>query len=147
MSVTPRKTMRWRRWLVIVLGPVLIAVAGVLVLLCTGYTQSGLREDPDGRAAMEVHAIAAALESYHADYGTYPMGDSGDAFRRLTGKVGDTKVYIEWPEKQTAANGGFLDPWGTPYRYAMIDEVYTIRSAGKNRKFEPESGSDDVATD
>ncbi len=93
-------------------------------------------------------AIEAAAESYKADNGHFPSGDSVAISKALTGTPADQKIYLEWPAKSTASNGALLDPWGTPYRFKS-GESFTIQSAGPNKRFEdPHTpGSDDLATE
>jgi len=100
----------------------LLATIAVIVILA-GLTLGTLgyvnRKGAEGRAKAEVAALAAAIDSYKLDYGSYPP--PGDLYKELTaqGQVNTNKVYFE-PKgsiTQNTTNGPFLDPWGAPYNY------------------------------
>ena len=78
-------------------------------------------------------AIETALSLYQLDNSQLPSSDM------------DISVLFS----DTATSGGYLskqpvDPWGTPYRFAFENGVIKVHSAGKNKSFDDENGSDDV---
>ena len=94
----------------------IITIVAALTLGTLGYVN---RKGAEGRAQAEVAALAAAIDSYKLDYGSYPA--PADLFKELTaqGTVNTSKVYFE-PRGAIApsmVNGPFTDPWGNPYNY------------------------------
>ncbi len=101
---------------------VVIAIIGVLtslVLSAAGFVQ---KKGARSRAEAEIAAIAAALESYKADNGDYPLNEgisnSLTLLTNLMPAVGTGgKVYYEFKSKMTNQNNGIMDPFGGYYYY------------------------------
>jgi prepilin-type N-terminal cleavage/methylation domain-containing protein len=98
----------------------IIAILAGLVLQTAGFVQ---RKGATSRAEAEVAALSAALESYKADMGDYPLGtnNAGAAnFNLLTNLMptaAGTKVYFEVNKGMTNSAGFLTDPFGTTYGY------------------------------
>ena len=97
-----------------------IAILAALVLRTAGFVQEkGARS----RAESEIAAISAALESYKADNGDYPIGtastNSSSTDRLLyTNLMPATgKVYFEFTKGMTNSSGAVVDPFGNGYGY------------------------------
>jgi prepilin-type N-terminal cleavage/methylation domain-containing protein len=118
-----------------------IAILAGLVLQTAGYVQ---KKAARSRAEAEIAALAAALESYKADMGDYPVGTNGipsstatpgtnNAFLRAALAPSSGKVYFEFSKGMgtnsstlsTNTNQAILDPFGEGYGY-----YYTNSSAG-----------------
>jgi general secretion pathway protein G len=93
----------------------IIAILAGLVLSAAGFVQ---KKSARSRAEAEIAALGAALESYKADNGDYPLGSSSVVL--LTNLMPPSsvggKVYFEFKSKETNASG-VLDPFGNPYCY------------------------------
>jgi general secretion pathway protein G len=101
----------------------LLAVIAVIVVVASltlgtlGYVN---RKGAEGRAKAEVAALAAAIDSFHLEHGTYPAPEA--LFNELTGQgtVNTGKVYFEPRATMIDTNSQpmrFMDPWGSPYNY------------------------------
>lgn len=93
----------------------IIAVLAALVVSAAGIVQ---KKGARSRTEAELAAIGAALESYKADNGDYPINDqSNNSACLLTNLMPPTgKVYFEFKSKWTNANGP-IDPFGYTYCY------------------------------
>jgi general secretion pathway protein G len=100
---------------------VTVAIIAIIAGLTLGTLGFVNRKGAESRARAEVATIAAAIDSYKLDFGSYPSNNTTTLYRELTGQgtVNRTKVFIEpTPSMVTnTANGPFLDPWGAPYNY------------------------------
>ena len=107
----------------------IIAILAGLTLNVAGYIQ---KKGAWSRTETEIAALSAALESYKADYGSYPTGtntaqstNNGFLTSALGGGVTinnpSGKVYFEFPSKMSGGNGTnasvILDPFGNGYGY------------------------------
>jgi type II secretion system protein G len=97
----------------------IIAILAGLVLQTAGYVQ---RKGATSRAEAEIAALSAALESYKADMGSYPVGANQPGANNmllLTNLMPTNlanKVYFEFSKNMTNASG-IIDPFGTTYGY------------------------------
>jgi prepilin-type N-terminal cleavage/methylation domain-containing protein len=102
----------------------IIAILAGLVLSTAGFVQ---KKGATSRAEAEIAALSAALESYKADMGDYPIGTNGvptsgtpsggnnfllTNLMPLTGKV-----YFEFSKGMTNSSGNIVDPFGNQYGY------------------------------
>ena len=102
----------------------IIAILASLILSTAGYVQ---RKGATSRAEAEVAALSAALESYKADMGDYPVGTDGSPTNTAAPTNGNAflltnlmppigKVYFGFNKRMT--NGGnIVDPFGEQYGY------------------------------
>lgn len=98
-----------------------IAILAALVLRTAGFVQEkGARS----RAESEIAAISAALESYKADNGDYPLSSSPQTNSASTDKTLYTnlmptsgKVYFEFTKGMTNSSQAVIDPFGNGYGY------------------------------
>jgi prepilin-type N-terminal cleavage/methylation domain-containing protein len=132
----------------------IIAILAGLVLQTAGYVQ---RKGATSRAEAEIAALSAALESYKADMGDYPVGNNAttnqvtapstnNSFLRAALAPNGTntlnplnKVYFEFPSgmaprgaSPTATNVPVLDPFGEPYGYFYTANATTPSRSGPN---------------
>jgi type II secretory pathway pseudopilin PulG len=115
---------------------IIIIIIGGLLL---GAGQSARRKAMETQAACMIAGLEVAISMYHADLADYPL-DGGDEegeydnnsdLRDLLsnedyGPTGGATIagwrgpYIEF--KHEDVDGNFIiDPWGRPYRYAIMD--------------------------
>jgi prepilin-type N-terminal cleavage/methylation domain-containing protein len=131
---------------------VVVAIIAILAGLTLGTMGYVNRKGAESRARAEIAAIAVAIDSYKLDLGSYPPAPTNatnaptELYKELTGQgtINTDKIYIEaTPGLVTnTAEGPFIDPWGTPYRYstnpATIENVgfydlWTSNNAPTNR--------------
>ena len=114
---------------------ILVALTIIGVLL--SFVAPMVLKRPDQARQLKLNndfmAIETALSLYQLDNIQLPSSDM------------DISVLFS----DTAKSGGYLskqpvDPWGTPYRFAFEYGVIKVHSAGKNKSFDDENGSDDV---
>jgi type II secretion system protein G len=99
----------------------IIAILAALVLNTAGFVQ---KKAARSRAETEIAALSAALESYKADNGDYPLGtnaapSTNNAFLRTNLSPPTGKVYFEFSKNMgtNLVNGPILDPFGEGYGY------------------------------
>lgn len=100
----------------------IIAILAALVLNIAGFVRY---KGATARAEAEIAGIGAALESYKADFGDYPVqsnanpttptGDNSTLVTNLSPATG--KVYFEFTKSQTNSTKYFQDPFGNSYGY------------------------------
>ena len=97
----------------------IIAILASLVLAAAGSVQ---KKGARSRTEAEIAALGAALESYKADNGDYPINGtygspSPGSFNLVTSLMPTSgKVYYEFNTKSTNSSG-FIDPFGANYNY------------------------------
>jgi len=109
-----------------------IAILAALALQTAGYVQ---KKAARSRAEAEIAALSAALESYKADNGDYPVGTNGNpdttassgtnnAFLRAALAPTTGKVYFEFPKGMgtnttniSNPDQNIVDPFGGNYGY------------------------------
>ena len=101
----------------------IIAILAGLVLSTAGYVQ---KKAARARAEAEIGALSAALESYKADNGDYPVGNNvsgvnapgSNSFLR-TNLSSTNKVYFEFSKSMgtNLTTGNVIDPFGENYGY------------------------------
>ena len=108
-----------------------IAILAGIVLSTAGYIQNKAARS---RAEAEIAAVSAALESYKAEYGNYPIGTNAapatnNGFLRSALGSGVTtnnpagKMFMEFSSGMSASGGNstatssILDPFGSGYGY------------------------------
>ena len=100
---------------------VVVAIIAVLAGLTLGTLGYVNRKGAESRARSEVATIAAAIDNYKLEFGSFPSNNPTALFKELTGQgtVNKTRVFIEpTPGLVTnTVNGPFIDPWGTAYNY------------------------------
>jgi type II secretion system protein G len=101
----------------------IIAILAGLTLSTLGYVN---KKGAESRARSEVAALAAAIDAYRLEFGTYPA--SNNLYTELTsqGPVNTNKIYFEPTPNITGTNSGvvtFVDPWGSPYNYTTNPTV------------------------
>ena len=116
-----------------------IAVIAILAAISFGITSGVYQRQARTKAAAELSALSAALESYRAQYGTYPItSDSEVLLQALANRIkwtdadtreslSERKAFID-PSKfdvsgfddsgEFGATGqSLVDPWGNEYYY------------------------------
>jgi prepilin-type N-terminal cleavage/methylation domain-containing protein len=103
----------------------IIAILAGLILGVAGYIQ---RQAALARAKTEIEALTAALESFKADHGDYPVGSitagsmaSGDSLLLYTNLCPPTgKVYFPFDKRMITVAGNntnITDPFSERYGY------------------------------
>jgi len=96
----------------------IVAILAGLVLSTLGYVN---RKGAASRAQSEVAALAAAIDSYHLEFGAYPA--PADLYTELTGggPINTDKVFFEPTPGMVNTNSTprvFQDPYGQRYNYS-----------------------------
>ena len=86
--------------------------------------------------AMEMDSLVVALQAHQAEFGALPSGTDSAICKALAGENARKLKFIEMRPSGIAADGRFLDLWGTPYRFYFSDGGIMVRSAGPNRQFD-----------
>lgn len=120
---------------------VVIAIIGILATITFGIASGVGERQMRAKAQAEVAALAAALDSYRLEHGSYPNadgtnwdGNGGTLFLALTGQQGPDGTAFDSPGKsfvdisdfvlrdpeegsEISGDNVFVDPWGSPYVY------------------------------
>lgn len=94
----------------------------------------------------DLRNLEVACRAYKAEYDSYPAGDHAQTLQILRGRNARQIVFLETPSRKSAFSkqGELLDPWGTPYRFAITTNSPPVFiSAGENRLF---GDQDDLST-
>ena len=96
-----------------------IFILAAISLMTLGYVN---RKSALSRTQAEVATLAAAIDSFKLDYGSYPA--SNNLYSELTGTKAvintSGKIYLEPTPQMLATNGKtvqFVDPFGAAYNY------------------------------
>lgn len=105
---------------ILIVITIIVILSALVLAAAHGVQVKGARS----RAAGEIAALAAALESYKADNGDYPSNSGSysgtNANSNLVSALMPTngsKVYFEFKTNSLDGNNNFLDPFGNPYCY------------------------------
>ena len=125
-----------------------IAVIGILAAITFGISTGVFERQARARAQAELATLASALESYRAQYGSYPIADDQDwngensevLYQALTGQIApdgtplapkkkplvdvskfDLDDESDKEDQALSGDNAFLDPWGRPYGYQFDD--------------------------
>jgi len=131
---------------------VVVAVIAILAGLTLTIMGGVQRKSASSRAVAEVASVAAAIDSYYLDNGSYPPMDPGtnrstEALYAALCPAGAGKVYLEPKASMVQTNGArrsFIDPWGSGYKYST--NPTEIRNAG-SFDFWSEAGTAGTTTD
>lgn len=112
-----------------------VVLAGALLVVSFLFCRAIIAADEDVYSIdAETVAIRAALAQYKTEFGSFPTGDTPAICRALTGANPKSIRFIEL--RSDAPDGGFLDPWGTPYQIYYSGDSPLVRSAGPNKQFD-----------
>lgn len=118
---------------------VVLLILALLATIAAPRVTKYLRKAKTQTAKIQVHALSAAVDSFHLDTGRFPSGDEG------------LKVLMERPAGSTSWDGPYLktqdslvDPWGHPYLYRIPGQhgEYDIYTLGSDNR---EGGEGDAA--
>jgi hypothetical protein len=84
---------------------------------------------------VELFSLVAAVKQYQVEYSTLPKGNEAQISTALRGDNPKKLLFIDWPTKSIDMEGRLLDPWGTPIKILISNNIVTVTSAGKNTKF------------
>jgi type II secretion system protein G len=110
---------------------VVVAIIGVLAAIAIANYLSAIARARQKRTMSDIRTIAQAWETRNSEKGSY----STAGFTFPTGPVTYTQL-------ETALTPNYLrdipqvDGWGQPFEFAFENEVYAIRSAGRDGIFE-----------
>jgi type II secretory pathway pseudopilin PulG len=116
----------------LIAAPVIITL---VILLVPAISPTG-RPTQQQKAIIEMRIIGSALQAYRKETGSYPTGQTENILQQLRGTNASGSHYLLPPYRQGYSTNDYLDPWGTPYRIEVENEInFVIRSAGKNGEF------------
>lgn len=103
---------------------VVLGMIGILLSVAASGIGAARNQARVAKANAEVRELVNAWLSYEAAYDDWPVSVSGDDIeatssnlKELLGQNDDSVVYLN----AQLVNGAFRDPWGTPYRFRLIN--------------------------
>lgn len=121
---------------------VVVAILGLLTLIATPFVLGYLDRTKVSTAKTEIANIAAGLDLYRLDVGTYPTSEQGlDALMHAPQGVDN------WNGPYMKKTAGLRDPWGRPYFYRFPGQhgEYDIYSYGAKGEEGAEGAKPQVA--
>src|SRR5262249_15196663 len=83
-----------------------------------------------GQPPNDLEKLTNGLFSYRAAFGGFPEGKGSAVSKALVGGNTRREIFIQWNPAFIAADGSFIDEWGTPYSVSFPDaESVEVRSA------------------
>jgi hypothetical protein len=123
-----------------------VFVGGIIclkLLIKADPISAGYRNN--NRTEITLHLLAASLDSYQVQYGSFPTGDNAAILRKLCGDNDDKIVFFEppatyspstWPPRiEKDLDQRLVDGWNTPIRFSFGPNS-RVESAGKDKKFD-----------
>jgi len=106
---------------------VVIGILGMIVAFATPQVLGYLERSKTKAAQIQISSIAAALDLFRLDVGTYPNVEQG-----LPALLTHPKDLTNWHGPYLTRNDGIIDPWGRPYRYAppSPEQTFLVESLG-----------------
>ncbi len=102
------------------------------------------------RTKITLHILASSLDSYGAQYGSFPTGDNASILQKLCGDNAEKIVFVKppsiyktstWPPQiERDLELRLVDGWNTPIRF-NLENNSRVESAGEDKKFDT---SDDL---
>jgi general secretion pathway protein G len=119
---------------------VVIAIIGLIAAVVIPQTIGQLGKAQSRGAKLQVQSIAAALELFQGDNGRFPTAQEG------------LQALLTRPEGLDNWNGPYLhskdqlkDPWGHPYRYAVVGQTVTVSTLGADDKEGGDGANKDIS--
>src|SRR5262249_11196099 len=118
---------------------VVLLILALLTTIAAPRVTKYLRKAKTQAAKIQVHALSAAVDSFHLDNGRFPSSDEG------------LKALMEHPSDAPSWDGPYLktrdsliDPWGRPYLYRIPGQhgEYDVYTLGSDNR---EGGDGDAA--
>jgi len=128
----------WRGFTLLELMVVLLILA-LLASIAAPRVTKYLRKAKTDTAKIQVHALAAAVDSFQLDTGRFPTNDEG--LKVLVDRPPNT---ANWDGPYITKRDSLIDPWGKLYFYKIPGRVsdYDIYTLGSDQK---EGGEGDAA--
>jgi general secretion pathway protein G len=122
---------------------VVIAILGMIVAFATPQVLGYLERSKTKAAQIQITSIAAALDLYRLDAGSYPNEEQG-----LTALLARPKDAKNWHGPYLTRDDGIIDPWGKPYLYRppTPDKMFVIETLGADGKRGGEDENEDVSS-
>ncbi len=109
-----------------------LALAVVLIVIGGIFILPMFRKKDSAEAKRELAALGKALAALHSETGSWPEGGAIAVAGALLGAEGG-KALVEHERRD--AQGRFIDPWETPFRFYFSQNAFAIQSAGPDGKF------------
>lgn len=110
---------------------VVLLILGMLASIAAPQVVKRLGKAKSQTAAIQIEALAAGVDYFKIDVGTYPSNDQGLA--ALYANPGNLR---HWDGPYVRKRASLTDPWGEPYQYRYPGErgpfdVYSLGADGK----------------
>lgn len=116
---------------------VVVAIVGILATIAVSNYLSAMTRARQKRTMSDMRLIASAWETRAGELQTYRAAGYTFPTTSLAGSTLSSMLVPTYTKQLPLADG-----WGTPYEFAAADGAglasqYAIRSAGRDRTFEP----------
>jgi general secretion pathway protein G len=121
---------------------VVIAILGMIIAFATPQVLGHLERSKTKAALIQISSLAAALDLYRLDVGSYPSEQQGLA--ALLSPPPDVK---NWQGPYLTRNDGIIDPWERPYIYRLqvAGRPFLVQSLGRDGKLGGTGPDEDVS--
>jgi general secretion pathway protein G len=118
---------------------VVLLILALLTAIAAPRVTQYLRKAKAQTAKIQVHALSAAVDSFHIDTGRFPSRDEG--LKALMERPSDAPL---WDGPYLKTGDSLIDPWGHPYLYRVPGQhgEYDIYTLGSDNR---EGGEGDAA--
>jgi general secretion pathway protein G len=127
--MTSSKTLKRRRkqrGVTLIELMVVLVIIGLIAAFAVPQVLKVLDDSRQKSAAIQIKALAGALDIYKLDTGQYPPDDSLDAL------VKEPVGADRWNGPYITSADSLIDPWGRPYQYRFPGDhgAYDLYSLG-----------------
>ena len=118
---------------------VVLLILALLATIAAPQVTKYLRKAKTQTAKIQVHALSAAVDSFHLDNSRFPSSDEG--LKALVERPSDAPM---WDGPYLKTRDSLIDPWGRPYLYRVPGKhgEYDIYTLGSDNR---EGGEGDAA--
>jgi general secretion pathway protein G len=123
---------------------IVIAILALIMAFAAPQVIHYLSRSKTKAAEIQISDIAAALDLYRLDVGTYPTQKLG-----LQALLARPTGLASWQGPYLTRRDGIIDPWGRPYIYQLQqgDKPFVVLSLGADGKPGGDGEDSDVTSD
>ena len=120
---------------------VVLLILALLASIAAPRVTKYLSKAKSQTAGIQIHALAAAIDSFQLDVGRFPTNEEG--LKALIDRPSDA---TKWDGPYITKRDSLLDPWGTAYLYKIPgrSSEYDVYTLGSDHKEGGEGDAQDI---